>query len=172
VRLLDPDGVEVPDGEIGEIASRGDTVMSGYLGQPELTARAVRDGWFRGGDLAWKDAEGYLHLAGRADDMIIRGGENVYPVEVEDVVGALPDVAEIAVVGEPDDHWGQVVTAVVVLRGPGAELDEPAVREHCRGRLAAYKVPTRVVVVEEFPRNASGKIHKVRLRELLAAKEI
>lgn len=168
VRLLDPAGNEVPDGEIGEIASRGDTVMSGYLDQPELTARAVRDGWFRAGDLAWKDAEGYLHLAGRADDMIIRGGENVYPVEIEDVVGSHENVDEVAVVGEPDDHWGQVVTAVVALKHPTRGLGVEDVREHCRGRLASYKVPTRVVVVAEFPRNASGKIHKQELRRLLA----
>jgi acyl-CoA synthetase (AMP-forming)/AMP-acid ligase II len=168
VRLLDPDGNEVPDGEVGEIASRGDTVMSGYLGQPELTARAVRDGWFRAGDLAWKDEEGYLHLGGRADDMIIRGGENVYPVEIEDVVGGHPDIDEIAVVGEPDHHWGQVVTAVVVLKDGSAALTVEQVRQHARGRLAGYKVPTRVVVVPAFPRNASGKIHKQELRRLLA----
>ncbi|QIG43739.1 long-chain fatty acid--CoA ligase [Nocardioides anomalus] len=167
VRLLDPEGNEVRDGEVGEIASRGDTVMSGYLGQPELTARAVRDGWFIAGDLAWKDEEGYLHLAGRADDMIIRGGENVYPVEIEDVVGAHEDVEEIAVVGEPDAQWGQVVTAVVVLRDGAAPLTVEALREHCRGRLASYKVPTRVVALHEFPRNASGKIHKQELRRQL-----
>ncbi|RAY16356.1 hypothetical protein DPM19_05610 [Actinomadura craniellae] len=167
VRLLDPDGKEVPDGEIGEIASRGDTVMSGYLGRPDLTARVVRDGWFRAGDLAWKDGEGYLHLAGRADDMIVRGGENVYPVEIEDVIGDHPRVEEIAVVGEADHHWGQVVTAVVSLKG-GGELTVAELREHCRGRLASYKIPTRVVVVEELPRNSTGKIHKAVLRERLA----
>ena len=167
VRLLDPVGAEVPDGEIGEIASRGDTVMSGYLGQPELTARAVRDGWFRAGDLAWKDEEGYLHLAGRADDMIVRGGENVYPVEIEDVIGDHPRVEEIAVVGEPDHEWGQVVTAVVRLKDRG-DLTVDELREHCRGRLASYKIPTRVLVLDEMPRNASGKIHKSVLRGRLA----
>lgn len=167
VRLLDPDGHEVPDGEVGEIASRGDTVMSGYLGQPELTAQVVRDGWFRAGDLAWKDKEGYLHLAGRADDMIVRGGENVYPVEIEDVIGDHPRVAEIAVVGEPDHDWGQVVTAVVTLKS-GPEFTVAEIREHCRGRLASYKIPTRVVVVDDLPRNSTGKIHKAVLRERLA----
>ncbi len=171
VRLVDAAGHEVARGEIGEIASRGDTVMSGYLGQPELTARVVRDGWLRAGDLAWQDEEGYLHLAGRADDMIVRGGENVYPVEIEDVIGDHPRVAEIAVVGEPDHHWGQVVTAVVTLKdGPdgGGGLAVEELREHCRGRLASYKIPTRVVVVRELPRNSTGKIHKAVLRERLA----
>jgi acyl-CoA synthetase (AMP-forming)/AMP-acid ligase II len=172
VRLLDPDGNEVPDGEVGEIASRGDTVMSGYLDQPELTARAVRDGWFRAGDMAWKDAEGYLHLVGRADDMIIRGGENVYPVEIEDVVGSHKNVDEIAVVGEPHEHWGQVVTAVVAVRDASAPLTVEETRELCRGRLASYKVPTRIVVVSDFPRNASGKIDKQELRRLLAVGEL
>jgi len=172
VRLVDPEGHEVPDGEIGEIASRGDTVMSGYLDRPDLTARAVVDGWFRAGDLAWRDPEGYLHLAGRADDMIIRGGENVYPVEVEDVVGDHPAVAETAVVGEPDEHWGQVVTAVMTLHRGAEAVDAADLREHCRGRLASYKVPHRVVVLEEFPRNATGKIDKGALRELLRTAEV
>ncbi|GAA3278514.1 AMP-binding protein [Dactylosporangium vinaceum] len=168
VRLLDPLGAEVPDGQIGVIASRGDTVMSGYLDRPDLTAAAVRDGWFVAGDLAWKDPEGFLHLAGRADEMIIRGGENVYPVEIEDVVGGHPAVAEIAVVGEPDPLWGQVVTAIVALRDGHAAPSAADVKEHCRGRLASYKVPQRIVVVESFPRNPAGKIDKLRLRELLA----
>ncbi|MGI5174792.1 class I adenylate-forming enzyme family protein [Dactylosporangium sp. CA-152071] len=168
VRLLDPDGAEVPDGAVGVIASRGDTVMSGYLDRPDLTARAVRDGWFIAGDLAWKDPEGFLHLAGRADEMIIRGGENVYPVEIEDVLGGHAAVAEIAVVGEPDPHWGQVVTAVVALRDGHGTPSAAEVKEHCRGRLASYKVPQRIVVVANFPRNPAGKIDKLRLRELLA----
>ncbi|MEU0561726.1 AMP-binding protein [Dactylosporangium sp. NPDC006015] len=168
VRLLDPDGAEVPDGAVGVIASRGDTVMSGYLDRPDLTARAVRDGWFVAGDLAWKDPEGFLHLAGRADEMIIRGGENIYPVEIEDVLGGHAAVAEIAVVGEPDPHWGQVVTAVVALRDGHGTPSAAEVKEHCRGRLASYKVPQRIVVVANFPRNPAGKIDKLRLRELLA----
>jgi acyl-CoA synthetase (AMP-forming)/AMP-acid ligase II len=170
VKLLDPAGVEVPDGQIGVIASRGDTVMSGYLDRPDLTAQAVRDGWFVAGDLAWKDPEGFLHLAGRADEMIIRGGENVYPVEIEDVVGGHRAVAEIAVVGEPDPHWGQVVTAVVVLRDGHGAPSAAEVKEHCRGRLASYKVPQRIVVVESLPRSPVGKIDKLRLREILAEK--
>lgn len=172
VRLLGPDWTEVPDGEIGVIASRGDTVMSGYLDRPDLTAHTVRDGWFCAGDLAWKDPEGYLHLAGRADEMIIRGGENVYPVEIEDVVGGHTAVAEIAVVGEPDPHWGQVVTAVVALRDGHLAPSAAEVKAHCRGRLAGYKVPQRIVVVGSFPRNPAGKIDKIRLRELLAEGQI
>jgi acyl-CoA synthetase (AMP-forming)/AMP-acid ligase II len=171
VRLLDPLGAEVPDGEIGVIASRGDTVMSGYLDRPDLTAQAVRDGWFVAGDLAWKDEEGFLHLAGRADEMIIRGGENIYPVEIEDVVGGHPAVAEIAVVGEPDPRWGQVVTAVVVLREGHRAPTAAEVKEHCRGRLASYKVPHRIVVVGSLPRSPVGKTDKILLRELLTQAE-
>lgn len=172
VKLLDPAGSEVADGQIGVIASRGDTVMSGYLDRPDLTATAVRDGWFVAGDLAWKDPEGFLHLAGRADEMIIRGAENVYPVEIEDVIGGHPAVAEIAVVGEPDPKWGQVVTAVVVLRDGHRAPSAAEVKEHCRGRLASYKVPQRIVAVETLPRSPVGKIDKIRLRELLRTEEL
>ncbi len=121
VRLCDADGAEVADGEVGEIHTRSESVMSGYLGQPELTAKSISGGWFRAGDLAWRDKDGYLFLAGRADDMIIRGGENVYPVEIEDVIAAFPGVLEVAVVGEPDPYWGEVVD-VVVRPEPGATL--------------------------------------------------
>jgi acyl-CoA synthetase (AMP-forming)/AMP-acid ligase II len=171
VKLCDADGNEVADGEVGEIYSRSESVMSGYLGQPEKSAQAVRDGWFHAGDLAWRDKDGYLFLAGRADDMIIRGGENVYPVEIEDVIADHPAVLEVAVVGEPDQHWGEVVDVVIrTAAGMTITLDE--VREHCRGRLASYKIPQRLILTEDLPRNPTGKIQKALLRRAITTGEL
>ncbi|MGY1716507.1 class I adenylate-forming enzyme family protein [Geodermatophilus sp. SYSU D01106] len=167
LRICDETGREVPRGEVGEIVTRSDAVMNGYLEMPDQTAEAIRDGWFWGGDLARMDDEGYLYLAGRSKDMIIRGGENIYPVEIESVLADHPSVAQVAVVGRPDDHWGEVVVAVVTGDPGGPAPDPETLREHCRGRLAAYKVPAEVVVVPEMPLNASGKILKRRLREQL-----
>jgi acyl-CoA synthetase (AMP-forming)/AMP-acid ligase II len=163
LRLCDDDLRPLPDGEVGEIVTRADAVMDGYLGQPEETAKVLVDGWFRGGDLAWRDEDGYLYLAGRKKDMIIRGGENIYPVEVEDVLGGYPGVREVAVVGVPDEHWGELARAHVVLES-GARFDEPAVLRYCRARLAGYKVPTAFVIEDDLPRNASGKVLKRDLR--------
>ncbi|GAA3731910.1 class I adenylate-forming enzyme family protein [Salinactinospora qingdaonensis] len=163
LRLCDDDLREVPDGEVGEIVTRSDAVMSGFLNMPEETDRVLIDGWFRGGDMAWRDDEGYLYLSGRKKDMIIRGGENIYPIEIEQVLSELPDVREVAVVGVPDSHWGEVVRAHVVL-APGASFDEDAVRAYCREHLANYKIPAAFQVEEDFPRNASGKILKRVLR--------
>jgi acyl-CoA synthetase (AMP-forming)/AMP-acid ligase II len=164
LKLCDDDLVEVADGEVGEIVTRSDAVMDGYLGQPEETAKVLVDGWFRGGDLAYRDKDGYLYLAGRKKDMIIRGGENIYPIEIEDVLSKHPSVREVAVVGVPDEHWGEIVRAYVVLES-GAAFDEAEVREHCRGRLAGYKIPSTFVVQDELPRNASGKVLKRVLRD-------
>jgi acyl-CoA synthetase (AMP-forming)/AMP-acid ligase II len=171
IKLCDPDGVEVPDGEVGEIWSRSETLMSGYLGQPDRTAAAIRDGWFHAGDLAWRDKGGFLFLAGRADDLIIRGGENVYPVEIEDVIAEHPAVAEVAVLGEPDPQWGEVIVAVVrPVPGRAITLDE--LRAHCRGRLAGYKIPQRLIVRAELPKNTTGKIQKAALRRAIMAGEL
>jgi len=163
LRLCDDDMNDVADGEVGEIVTRSDAVMTGYLNQPEETAKVIVDGWFRGGDMAWRDADGYLYLSGRKKDMIIRGGENIYPVEIEDVLGRYPGVREVAVVGVPDDHWGEVVRAHIILES-GASLDESAVRAYCRDQLAGYKVPALFQVDAELPRNASGKVLKRALR--------
>jgi acyl-CoA synthetase (AMP-forming)/AMP-acid ligase II len=165
LRLCDAMWRDVPDGEVGEIVTRADACMTGYLDQPEVTATVLIDGWFRGGDLAWRDPEGYLYLAGRRKDMIIRGGENVYPIEIEDVLQSLPGIAEAAVVGAPDAHWGEIVRAHVVPAG-GIPFDEDAVRARCRERLAPYKVPAAFVLHDALPRNASGKILKRELRTL------
>ncbi|WP_448628174.1 class I adenylate-forming enzyme family protein [Geodermatophilus sp. URMC 64] len=169
LRIVDEAGRDVPRGEVGEIITRSDPVMNGYLEMPEETSRAIRDGWFWGGDLARMDDDGYLYLAGRSKDMIIRGGENIYPVEIETVLADHPSVAQVAVVGRADEHWGEVVVAFVT-GDPGAPAPDPEVlREHCRAHLAAYKVPAEVVVVDAMPLNASGKILKRTLRERLSS---
>ncbi|GAA1850509.1 long-chain fatty acid--CoA ligase [Pseudonocardia ailaonensis] len=162
LRLVDDDWQDVEPGETGEIASRSEHVMSGYLDQPERTAQVFHEGWFRGGDLAHFDAEGYLYFDGRKDDMILRGGENIYPIEIEDVLSSHPSVREVAVVGIPDEHWGQIVRACLV---PGEGYDEDALRSYCRERLAGYKVPAEFRVHAELPRNPNGKILKRRLRQ-------
>ena len=165
LRLVDDDLNDVPQGEVGEIVTRADAVMGGYLGQPEATALAIVDGWFRGGDMAWEDREGYLYLSGRKNDMIIRGGENIYPIEIESVLAEVSGIIEVAVIGVQDSHWGEIVRAHLVLAA-GQGFDEDAVRRHCRKRLAAYKVPAEFRVEHELPKNESGKILKRVLRLL------
>jgi acyl-CoA synthetase (AMP-forming)/AMP-acid ligase II len=163
LRLVDPEGNDVPRGAVGEIITRSDAVMNGYLEMPEETAKAIPDGWFHAGDLARMDENGYLFLAGRSKDMIIRGGENIYPVEIETVLARHPSIAHVAVIGRPDPHWGEVVVAYVVA-APGAEPDPAELRAHCREALAAYKVPVTFEILDEMPLNASGKILKRELR--------
>ncbi|MFG1922060.1 class I adenylate-forming enzyme family protein [Cryptosporangium sp. NPDC048952] len=163
LKLCDDEWNEVPDGDIGEIVTRSDAVMDGYLGQPEATNDVLRDGWFRSGDLAYRDRDGYLYLSGRTKDMIIRGGENIYPIEIETVLAAHPSVREAAVVGVADEHWGEIVRAHVVLE-PGAAFDERSVQDFCRQRLATFKVPTLFATHSELPRNAAGKVLKRELR--------
>ncbi|MET7422563.1 AMP-binding protein [Dactylosporangium sp. NPDC005555] len=167
LRLCDADGTEVGVGTVGEIRTRSDTIMDGYVGRPDLTATKVTDGWFRSGDMAWRDADGYLYLAGREDDMILRGGENIYPAEIESVLVEHPTVDEAAVVGLPDEQWGQIVVAAVVAV-PGTVPDPDVLRAFCRSRLAGYKTPSRVVVVGTLPKNASGKTLRVQLAASLA----
>jgi acyl-CoA synthetase (AMP-forming)/AMP-acid ligase II len=162
LRIVDETGVDVARGETGEIITRSNAVMNGYLSMPEETAQTIRDGWFWGGDLARMDEDGYLYLAGRSKDMIIRGGENIYPIEIETVISAFPGIVQVAVVGKPDDHWGEIVIAYVT--GAEEDVDIDALREHCRAGLAAYKVPVEFHVLPEMPLNASGKILKRQLR--------
>jgi acyl-CoA synthetase (AMP-forming)/AMP-acid ligase II len=170
IRLLDPNGAEVADGEVGELFSRTAYVFDGYWNDPAKTGEAFRGEWCSVGDMARRDADGFIHLVDRKSNMIISGGENVYPSEVETAIGAHPEVRDVAVVGLPDAKWGEAVTAVVVPRHAGA-IDEAAVLAWCRDRLAGYKRPRRVIVLDEaqMPRTATGKIlHRV-LRERLAA---
>ncbi|MFJ1935589.1 thioester reductase domain-containing protein [Kitasatospora sp. NPDC088160] len=163
IRLVDGgSGAEVPDGEQGEVWVSGPNLMLGYHGQPGATAEVLRDGWYRTGDLARRDALGQVTLTGRLKELIIRGGENIHPVEIEDVVRAAPGVADAAVGGEPHEVLGEVPVAYVV---PGPEgVDVQALFEHCRTRLSFFKVPEKVYAVERVPRTASGKV----TRHLLA----
>lgn len=163
LRLCDDELNDVPRGEIGEIVTRSNTVMSGYYQQPELTARALVDGWFRAGDMARQDVDGFLYLEARKSDMIIRGGENVYPIEIESTLADHPSVRFAAVVGVPDAHWGELVVAAVE-RVPGADVDAGELQVWCKDRLASFKVPEHVVFFHALPTTASGKLVKSRVR--------
>lgn len=149
--------------EVGEILVRGPSVMAGYADRPDDTARALRGGWLHTGDLGYLDAEGYLYIVDRRDDLIISGGENIYPAEVEAVVLAHPAVADCCVVGVPDPRWGQAVAAVVTVR-PGSRADAQEITAFCAGRLARYKVPARVWVVDALPASGSGKAARREVR--------
>lgn len=165
VRVVDENGSSLEPGEIGEIQVRGPNVTPGYHGNPTATAEAfTADGWFRTGDLGSFDDEGYLFVADRLKDMIISGGENIYPAEVEDLILGLDEVTGAAVIGIPDERWGETPWAVVTLR-PGADLSTERLVEHLNGRIARYKIPKNVVVVDELPRTASGKVRKLDLRQ-------
>jgi len=160
------DGATASSGAVGEIQVRGPTVMRGYVDRPEATAQALADGWLHTGDLGYLDDEGYLYVASRRDDLIVSGGENVYPAEVEAVLLSHPAIAEAAVLGAPDERWGQVPVAFVKLRA-GVTADESTAIAFCRERLAGYKVPKRVRFVDALPRNAGGKVLRNDLREAL-----
>lgn len=162
-RILDESDQDVPVGEVGELCLRGPSIFIGYWQKPEATAEAIRDGWFHTGDMARVDEQGFHTLVDRKKDMVITGGENVYPVEVERVLHEHPDVVECAVVGVPDEEWGESILAVVVLSGE-SDLDEDGIIAWTRERIARYKVPRRVELVEELPRNATGKVLKRELR--------
>lgn len=161
--ILDPDGRPSPPGVAGEICARGPQIMRGYFNMPEATAAALADGWFHSGDAAVMDEDGYVFIRDRLKDMVVSGGENVYPREVENVLFEHPDVADAAVIGVPDDRYGEALMAFVVLR-PGRSLTAEAVTAFCRERLAGYKTPRRVEFREDLPRNASGKVLKTELR--------
>ncbi len=163
VRVVTADG-DAPVGEPGEVLVSGPNVSPGYWQDAEATGRAFDADWLHTGDLAVRDDEGYLRIVDRLKDMYISGGENVYPAEVEQALHEHPAVAECAVVGMPDERWGEVGRAFVVVR-EGAELDEAAVLAHLDGRLARYKLPRSVMFLDELPHNASGKLVKSRLRE-------
>ncbi len=162
-RIVDLDDKDVAVGEIGEIISRGPSVMDGYWNDPDATAHALRGGWMHTGDLGYRSEDGYLYIADRLKDMIISGGENVYPREIEDVLYEHASVLEAAVIGVPSERWGEAVHAVVAVRGEDPPTAEQLL-EHCRGRLANYKVPKSVEFVPELPKNATGKVLKRVLR--------
>jgi long-chain acyl-CoA synthetase len=165
LRIVDPaTEADVAQGEVGEIWVRSGQVMLGYWHMPEATADAMVDGWFRTGDAGYLDADGYLFIHDRVKDMIVSGGENVYPAEVENVLMAHPGVADAAVIGVPHERWGETAMAMVVRR-PGVEVTETELIEHCRANLARFKCPTSVTWVDVLPRNPSGKVLKRELRE-------
>ncbi|HEX6201830.1 MAG TPA: AMP-binding protein, partial [Thermoanaerobaculia bacterium] len=169
VRLVDGEGREVADGEVGEMLFRGPHVCRGYWHQPEATAAALdADGWFHSGDLARRDEDGFFWVAGREKDMIISGGVNVYPAEIEAELVRHPEVEDAAVVGVPDERWGEVGVACVVPR-PGAALNAEALAAHLGERLARYKVPRRFVFLAALPRTAYGKVVKGELRRQVEA---
>jgi long-chain acyl-CoA synthetase len=169
VKIVGADGTDLPAGEVGEIWLKGPTVVRGYFNNPEATAAAFRDGWFATGDLGRLDDEGYLYVVDRLKDVIIRGGENIYAAEVEAALYEHPDITEAAIIGIPDERYGEEVGAVVRVRD-GADLSQDDIRAHVAGRLASFKVPTRVwITQEELPRNAAGKVLKRELRETLPA---
>jgi long-chain acyl-CoA synthetase len=170
LRVIDADGKALPAGMIGELEIYGGNVVKGYWNNPEATAKAFRDGWYRTGDIVRMDEEGFVYLLDRAKDMLIRGGENIYCVEIEDALLSHPDIIDAAVVGIPDRVLGELVGAVVQVKA-GATLTQEEVVEHLRPRLAAFKLPVRVDIrAEEMPRTASGKVVKTQLRQEMAEK--
>jgi long-chain acyl-CoA synthetase len=166
VRIIDTAGRAVPDGQPGEVVIKGPNVMRGYLNRPEETAKTVVDGWLHTGDVGRLDEDGYLVLVDRAKDMIIRGGENIYPREIEAVVHGLPQIAEAAVVGRAHPVYGEEPVLFVSLH-PEQALDAGAIREHLSESLSKYKLPAEITVLEDLPKNPVGKIDKPTLRKRL-----
>jgi len=164
VRIVDENDAPVPNGTIGEVVIRGPQLMRGYWNLPEASEKALAGGWMHTGDAGILDDEGYLYIQDRVKDMIVSGGENVYPREVEDVLFEHPAVADVAVIGIPDEKWGETVKAIVVVK-EGESLEADALLEFCKGRLAGYKRPRSVDFASELPRNPSGKVLKKDLRE-------
>jgi long-chain acyl-CoA synthetase len=166
-KVVDEDGRERPDGELGEIITRSDCVMNGYWNNPEANARSLRDGWLWTGDLGTADRDGFLTIKDRSKDMIISGGSNIYPREIEEVLLTHPGVLEVAVVSKPHADWGEEVIAFVVPR-PGATVDAASLDRLCLDNIARYKRPKGYRIVDTLPKNNYGKILKTDLREVLS----
>ncbi|HET7038187.1 MAG TPA: long-chain-fatty-acid--CoA ligase [Thermomicrobiaceae bacterium] len=164
LRVVDDDDRDLPPGVVGEVIARGDNVMLGYWQRPEETAAALRGGCYHSGDLATMDEEGYVYIVDRKKDMIVSGGENVYSIEVENALANHPAVLECAVIGVPDDRWGEAVLAVVVPR-PGRQPEHEELIDHCRRQIAGYKVPRAIVLADSLPKSGAGKILKREIRE-------
>jgi long-chain acyl-CoA synthetase len=165
MKVVDDEDSELPPGEVGEIVIRGHNVMKGYWNRPDATAEVMRGGWLHTGDMARVDEDGYFFIVDRKKDMIIRGGYNVYPREIEEVLYEHPAILEAAVIGVPDPEWGESLRAFVVLR-PGQTASERDLIDYCRSQLADFKRPRRVTFLPELPRNPTGKVLKRELREL------
>ena len=164
IMIADGDDNKLGPGEIGEVLIRGDSVMSGYWNRPEATEQTLKGGWLHSGDMGRVDENGYIYIVDRKNDLIVSGGENVYPAEVENFISAHPEVMEVAVVGVPDDRWVESVKAIVAAR-PGSDLAESDIIEFCRGKLGGFKIPKSVDFVDELPRTPTGKVKKNVLRE-------
>jgi fatty-acyl-CoA synthase len=172
IKIIDPaDGRTVERGEPGELCTRGYSVMLGYWDEPEKTHEAIdADGWMHTGDLAEMRDDGYCNIVGRIKDMVIRGGENIYPREIEEFLYTHPDIEDVQVIGVPDERYGEELCAWVKMRAGADPLDADAVRAFASGRLAHYKIPRYVMVVDDFPMTVTGKIRKVQMREETAHK--
>jgi fatty-acyl-CoA synthase len=165
LRAVDEDGVDLPIGEVGEIVIRGNNVIEEYWNNPEASKTSFFDGgWFRSGDMGYFDQDGFLFIADRLKDMIISGGENIYPAEVEQIIAELSHVTGVAIIGVPDEKWGEVPRAIVSI-SEGSSLTFEEMRTHLDNRVARYKMPKSIVIVDEFPRTGSGKIRKAELRK-------
>ncbi len=163
LKIIDPEGKALPAGEPGELLVRGPNMMLGYWNQPEATRTTIRNGWIHSGDIGYIDAEGYLHVIDRMKDMIVSGGENVYPAEIEKVILEIPGIEEASVIGIPDDKWGEAPKAFIVLTNTNTPSNEEII-QHCRKKLAGYKIPRHIEKIDELPKNASGKVLKKILR--------
>ncbi|MEZ4552091.1 MAG: AMP-binding protein, partial [Desulfobacterales bacterium] len=164
IRLVDMEGKDVGPEEMGEVLISGTNLMKGYWKRPDATAAALKDGWLYSGDMAKMDADGFLYILDRKKDMIISGGENIYPAEIEDLLLGHPKIADAGVIGCPDDKWGEAVKAVIVLKD-GEELTPEQLVEWCQGKIARFKIPKKVEITSEIPRTPTGKILKRVLRE-------
>jgi fatty-acyl-CoA synthase len=164
VRIVDDQGRDLPTGEVGELICRGPNVMKGYYKDEEATQEALRGGWLHTGDLARMDEKGFVYIVDRKKDMIVSGGENIYPREIEEILYSHPKIDDAAIIGVPDPFWGESVRAVLVLK-EGERMIEEEVIEYCKSHLASYKKPKSVEFVKSLPRNPSGKVLKTLLRE-------
>ncbi|WP_285400136.1 long-chain fatty acid--CoA ligase [Lysinibacillus sp. fls2-241-R2A-57] len=164
IKIVDIFDKEVPVGQVGELIVRGPNIFIEYWNKPKATRDAIRNGWFYTGDLAKQDEEGFIYIVDRMKDMIITGGENVYPIEVEQVLFRHPNIKEVAIVGYPDEIWGESVKAVIALKNTNEQMSLQDVRKFCEGKLAHFKIPKQIELVEELPRNATGKVLKTNLR--------
>jgi len=165
VRILDESDRECAADEVGELFSRSPYLFHGYWNRPEETRAAFRDGWVSVGDLAKRDADGFVYIVDRKKDMVISGGINIYPREIEEVLALHPAVSDVAVIGVPDEQWGERLLAFVVP-WPGRALATQDMVEFCTGRLAGYKIPRELLAIDALPRNANGKVLKIELRKL------
>ena len=169
-RIVDENGSDVPEGESGELWVRGPSITKGYWNQPDVTAKAFEGDWFKTGDAAFRDEDGFYFIVDRKKDMYISGGENVYPAEVEAAIAELLHVAEAAIIGVPDERWGEVGRAYITPVA-GKSVTEKEIIDHCTARLAKYKVPKSVVVTDDIPHTASGKVQK-HILKMRAEKEM